>query len=164
MFRRSAKRTADQPSPRTAPDAPEEAGRTTKAAKQARRAEKRAARQAQYEAYQVKRTEAKEAEAAARAETLAGSLFASTPCYDSLWTYAVVFPDRVEERRKDNSIVKVRFLRGVAGVDRDMLAGVTFTGGGWSETFSCKGQDEAQQMMAVITELLSGSEDPVRDD
>lgn len=45
-----------------------------------------------------------------------------------------------------------------------MLAGVKLTGAGWSETFICKGQEEAQQMFAAITFLLSGSGSPVRDD
>jgi hypothetical protein len=134
-----------------------------KEAKEAKRAEKRAALQAEYEAHQAKKKEAKEAKTAARAETLAGSRFASTPCYNSLWTYAVVFPDRVEERKKDDSIAKVRFLRDVAGVERTM-AGVQLTGAGWSDTFICKGQEEEKQMIAVITSLLSGSGSPARDD
>jgi hypothetical protein len=50
----------------------------------------------------------------------------------------VVFPDRVEERKKDNSIAKVRFLRDVTGVERDMAGGVRLTGAGWSETFSVR--------------------------
>ena len=99
----------------------------------------------------------KEAKAAARVETLAGSRFASTPCYNSLWTYAVVFPDRVEERKKDDTVAKVRFLRDVAGVESTMGSGVLPTGNGWSETFICQGQEEAKQMMAVITSLLSST-------
>lgn len=50
----------------------------------------------------------------------------------------MVFPDRVEERKKDNSIAKVRFLRDVTGVERDMAGGVRLTGAGWSETFSVR--------------------------
>ena len=150
MFRRSAEDEADRAK--------------KKEAKEAKRAEKRAALQAEYEARQAKKKEAKEAKEAARAETLAGSRFASAPCYDSLWTYAVVFPDRIEERKKDDIIAKVRFLRDVAGVERTMAAGVQLTGAGWSETFISKGQDEAQQMIAVIASLLSGSGSPVRAD
>ena len=154
MFRRSAEAKAN----RAALQAQDEADRAKKKqVKVAERSEKRAARQAAYEAHQAKKTEAKEAKAAARAETLAGSVFASTPCYDSLWTYAVVFPDRVEERKKDDSIAKVRFLRDVTGVERTMLAGVKLTGVGWSEEFICKGKEEAQQMIAAVTLLLSGS-------
>jgi hypothetical protein len=148
MFRRSAEDEADRAKKRED--------------EEAKRAEKRAARQAEYEARKAKDTEAKAAKAAARADTLAGSRFASTPCYDSMWTYAVVFPDRVEERKKDDSIAKVRFLRDVTGVERTMAAGVKLTGAGWSETFICRGQDEAKEMIAVITTLLSGS--PVRGD
>jgi len=161
MFRRNAEAKTN----RAALQAQDEADRAKKKeAKEAKRAERRATVQAEVEARQAKRREAKEAKAAARAETLAGSLFASTPCYDSMWTYAVVFPDRVEERKKDDSIAKVRFLHGVTGVERTMVAGVELTGAGWSETFYCKRQEEAQQMIAAITLLLSGSGSSVRDD
>lgn len=129
----------------------------------AARAEKRAALQARYEANQTKKKEADESKAAARAEKLAGSLFASTPCYDSLWSYAVVFSDRVEERKRDNSIAQVRFLRDVTGVQHTMSAAVELTGTGWSASFYCKGREEAKQMIAVITSLLSGSGSPGRD-
>ena len=71
-------------------------------------------------------------------------------------------PDRVEERKKDDSIAKVRFLRDVTGVERTMVAGVKLTGAGWSDTFDCKGREETQHMIAAITFLLSRS--PVRDD
>jgi hypothetical protein len=121
---------------------------------QAKRAENRAALEARYQASQDERKKAKLAKEAARAEKLAGSLFASTPCYDSLWTYAVVFPDRIEERKKDDTIAKVRFLRDITGVQQS-AAMVELTGSGWSETFYCKGREEAQRMIEVVTSLLS---------
>ena len=128
-----------------------------------KRAEKRAALQARYEANQTKKKEAHEAKTAARAEKLTGSLFVSTPCYDSLWSYAVVFPDRVEERKKDDSVAQVRFLRDITGVQQTMTAAVQLTGNGWSKSSYCKGRDEAQRMIAVITSLLSNSGSPDRD-
>lgn len=112
MFRRSAEAKANG----AALQAQDEADRAEKSGtKEAKRAEKRAALQAEYEARRAKKKEGKEARAAERAKKLAGSVFASTPCYDSLWNYAVVFPDRVDERKKDDSIAKVGFLRDVTG-------------------------------------------------